>query len=66
MKHAGMTFLYAFLGSLVTLWAGVTADALPDMRFFVQGIVSAIIAGLVAMMAYAQVWIETHNGASNG
>jgi hypothetical protein len=60
-RQAGITFLEAFLGSLVTLLAGshlidvnVEGDILPDTRLIAQIVVSAIIAGSIALIGWAQ------------
>lgn len=58
MRRAGASFLDAFFGSLVTLWAGVTVDALPDIRFVGQALVAAIIAGIVGVMSYARTILQ--------
>jgi hypothetical protein len=60
-RQAGITFLEAFLGSLVTLLAGshlvdvnVEGDILPDTRLIAQIAVSAFIAGTIALIGWAQ------------
>jgi hypothetical protein len=60
-RQAGITFLEAFLGSLVTLLAGshlvdvnVEGDILPDTRLIAQIVVSAFIAGVIALIGWAQ------------
>lgn len=58
MRQAGAAFLDAFLGSLVTLWAGVTVDALPDIRFVGQALAAAVIAGIVGVMTYVRALLQ--------
>jgi hypothetical protein len=60
-RQAGVTFLEAFLGSFVTLLAGsalvdvnVEGDILPDARLLAQMVVSAFIAGAIALIGWAQ------------
>jgi hypothetical protein len=64
-RQAGITFLEAFLGSFVTLLAGshwadvnVEGDILPDWRLLAQVVVSAIIAGAIALIGWAQLALQ--------
>jgi hypothetical protein len=64
-RQAGITFLEAFLGSFVTLLAGshlvdvnVEGDILPDWRLLAQIVVSAIIAGAIALIGWAQLALQ--------
>ncbi len=60
-KQAALTFVDAFLGSFATLLAGSTfldvnveGDSLPDFRLLAQILVSAVLAGFVALIAYVR------------
>lgn len=64
-RQAGITFLEAFLGSFLTLVAGaqlvdvnVEGDILPDFRLLAQIVVSAVIAGAIALVGWAHLALQ--------
>jgi hypothetical protein len=66
-KRAGIEFLYTFLGSLVTLVLSTQAfdlnsDVIPDMVLLMEIVLSALIAGAIAVVGVIRDWLATMNG----
>jgi prepilin signal peptidase PulO-like enzyme (type II secretory pathway) len=69
MKRAGVEFLYTFLGALVTLVLSTQAfdldsDVIPDMILLMEIVLSALVAGMIAVIGVAREWLASMNGNS--
>jgi len=66
-KRAGVVFLDAFAGSLATLLVTTTivdldSDVIPDAILLLEVILSAMIAGMIALLAFVRQQIDVSNG----
>jgi hypothetical protein len=70
-KRAAVEFLYTFLGSLVTLILSTQAfdlnsDVIPDMVLLMEILLSALIAGMIAVIGVIRDWLASMNGHDHG
>jgi hypothetical protein len=66
-KRAGIVFVDAFLGSLATLMVSSTivdidSDVLPDAVLLLELLLSAVIAGMIAVIGVARDALNSMNG----
>jgi hypothetical protein len=66
-RRAGIVFVDAFLGSLATLMVSSTivdidSDVLPDAVLLLELLLSAVIAGMIAVIGVARDALNSMNG----
>jgi hypothetical protein len=66
-KRAAIVFIDAFLGSLATLMVSSTivdidSDVLPDAVLLLELLLSAVIAGMIAVIGVARDALNSMNG----
>jgi hypothetical protein len=67
MRRAGIVFVDAFLGSLVTLLVSSTfveidSDTVPDSVILLEMILAAMIAGIIALIGVARTILQEEIG----